>query len=41
MSRIGKLPIEVPNGVTVEKRDGNVIFVKGPKGESPTNVYSE
>lgn len=33
MSRIGKLPIPVPSGVTVEKRDGNVIFVKGPKGE--------
>lgn len=33
MSRIGKLPIKIPAGITVEKRDGNVIFVKGPKGE--------
>jgi len=33
MSRIGKLPITIPNGVTVEKRDGNLIVVKGPKGE--------
>lgn len=33
MSRIGKLPIAIPAGVTVEKRDGNVVAVKGPKGE--------
>lgn len=33
MSRIGKLPIKVPNGVTVEKRENNVVFVKGPKGD--------
>jgi large subunit ribosomal protein L6 len=32
MSRIGKLPIVVPAGVTVEIKD-NVITVKGPKGE--------
>lgn len=32
MSRIGKLPIEIPKGVTVG-RDGDVISVKGPKGE--------
>ena len=31
MSRIGRLPIPVPKGVTVEVRDGNV-QVKGPKG---------
>ncbi len=31
MSRIGKLPIAVPAGVTVEFKD-NVITVKGPKG---------
>ena len=33
MSRIGKAPIAVPNGVTVTLKDGNVISVKGPKGE--------
>lgn len=33
MSRIGKQPVTIPNGVTVEKRDGNTVFVKGPKGE--------
>lgn len=32
MSRIGKKPIEIPNGVDV-KIDGNVVTVKGPKGE--------
>ena len=33
MSRIGKAPIAVPNGVTVTLKDDNVISVKGPKGE--------
>lgn len=32
MSRIGRSPIAVPAGVTV-KVDGNVVSVKGPKGE--------
>ena len=32
MSRIGKLPISVPAGVTVSQKD-NVVTVKGPKGE--------
>ena len=32
MSRIGKLPITIPEGVTVEYRD-NVVTVKGPLGE--------
>ena len=32
MSRIGKLPITVPAGVTV-KVEGNVVSAKGPKGE--------
>lgn len=33
MSRIGKLPISIPAGVTVAVSDENVITVKGPKGE--------
>ena len=33
MSRIGKLPIAIPAGVTVTIEDGNVVTVKGPKGE--------
>ena len=32
MSRIGKLPINIPAGVTVTVKD-NVVSVKGPKGE--------
>lgn len=32
MSRIGKLPIEIPAGVTLTVDAGNVITVKGPKG---------
>ena len=32
MSRIGKLPIAVPAGVTVTI-DGNTVTVKGGKGE--------
>ena len=32
MSRIGKLPIHVPAGVTVTIKD-SVVTVKGPKGE--------
>ncbi len=31
MSRIGKLPIEIPSGVTAEIK-GNELHVKGPKG---------
>jgi large subunit ribosomal protein L6 len=32
MSRIGRKPIEIPEGVTVDLRPGSVL-VKGPKGE--------
>ena len=32
MSRIGRLPIAIPAGVTVSVADGNVVTVKGPKG---------
>lgn len=32
MSRIGKAPIEIPAGVTVQVKE-NVVSVKGPKGE--------
>jgi large subunit ribosomal protein L6 len=36
MSRIGKKPIEIPNGVSIEIKTG-VIKVKGPKGELSWN----
>jgi len=33
MSRIGRAPIELPKNVSVEVMGGNVVKVKGPKGE--------
>ncbi|MCK9611746.1 MAG: 50S ribosomal protein L6 [Bacteroidales bacterium] len=33
MSRIGKLPIEIPQKVQVTLSDDNLVTVKGPKGE--------
>ena len=33
MSRIGKKPVVIPAGVTVAVAEGNVVTVKGPKGE--------
>ena len=33
MSRIGRLPITVAAGVTIDIKDGNTVTVKGPKGE--------
>lgn len=40
MSRIGKKPIPVPAGVTVTV-DGNVVQVKGPKGQLTRTVRPE
>ena len=39
MSRIGKLPITVPAGVTV-KLDGHTMHVKGPKGELTRTLHN-
>lgn len=33
MSRIGKLPITIPQGVEVKIADDNTVSVKGPKGQ--------
>jgi large subunit ribosomal protein L6 len=38
MSRIGKLPISIPEGVTVEIKD-NLVTVKGPKGELSEQIH--
>jgi len=38
MSRIGKKPIEIPDGVKVTL-DRDVIIVKGPKGELSLNIH--
>ena len=32
MSRIGRMPVAIPAGVTVEVAEGNVVTVKGSKG---------
>ena len=34
MSRIGRMPIAIPAGVTVTVDDTNLVTVKGPKGEN-------
>ncbi|MDO8336283.1 MAG: 50S ribosomal protein L6 [Candidatus Saccharibacteria bacterium] len=39
MSRIGKLPVAIPDGVTITV-DADTIVVKGPKGELSTPVLS-
>ncbi|MGH4120655.1 50S ribosomal protein L6 [Clostridium sp.] len=38
MSRIGRLPVVIPNGVTVAVSEANVVTVKGPKGELTQNM---
>jgi large subunit ribosomal protein L6 len=38
MSRIGILPIEIPQGVTVSIDKDNLVTVKGPKGELKQQV---
>ncbi len=39
MSRIGRLPIDIPSGVNI-KVDGSVVTVKGAKGELTLTVAS-
>ncbi len=41
MSRIGKLPVNLPKGVSVEISDSNVISVKGPLGELKQNIAKD
>jgi large subunit ribosomal protein L6 len=38
MSRIGKLPIEIPQGVKINVTNDNVVEVKGPLGELSQKV---
>ncbi|MCR5436322.1 MAG: 50S ribosomal protein L6 [Treponema sp.] len=40
MSKVGKLPVAIPAGVTVNT-DNGVISVKGPKGELKQNYHQE
>ena len=39
MSRIGKMPISIPEKVEVTIADGNRVTVKGPKGELTKSFY--
>ena len=39
MSRIGKKPVIIPANVTINVAEGNVVTVKGPKGEL-TNTFN-
>ena len=39
MSRIGRMPIDLPAGVEVKIEDGNKVTVKGPKGTLTQNLH--
>lgn len=41
MSRIGKQPIVIPEGVTVDIAEGNVVHAKGPKGELTKTMHPD
>ncbi len=41
MSRIGRMPITVPAGVTVDVAEGNVVTVKGPKGSLTKQLHGD
>ncbi len=41
MSRIGKLPISIPSGVSITVSDNNIVTVKGPKGELKQELKGE
>ena len=41
MSRIGKLPITIPAGVTITVSDDNTVSVKGPKGSLSEKISQD
>ncbi|HPE96108.1 MAG TPA: 50S ribosomal protein L6 [Bacillota bacterium] len=41
MSRIGRMPITIPAGVTVDIADNNLVTVKGPKGTLQQSLSSD
>lgn len=41
MSRIGKNPVSIPEGVTVDIAEDNVVSVKGPKGELSQALHKD
>ncbi len=41
MSRIGKLPVELPSGVSFAINNDNVVTIKGPKGELSQKIHKD
>ncbi|MDP4088035.1 MAG: 50S ribosomal protein L6 [Bacillota bacterium] len=41
MSRIGRMPIAIPAGVTVDVTPDNVVTVKGPKGQLTRTMHKD
>ena len=41
MSRIGKAPISLPAGITIDVDKSNVVTVKGPKGELQQQIDAD
>ncbi len=41
MSRVGRLPVAIPNGVTVTVTPENVVTVKGPKGQLEKAMHKD
>ncbi len=41
MSRIGRLPVAIPAGVTVKVDENNLVTVKGPKGELSQQIHPD
>ncbi|HPT79139.1 MAG TPA: 50S ribosomal protein L6 [Candidatus Atribacteria bacterium] len=41
MSRIGKMPVVLPKGVTLTVSEGNLVTVKGPKGQLTQKIHKD
>lgn len=41
MSRIGRMPISIPSGVTVALDNNNTVSVSGPKGQLSENIHQK
>ncbi len=41
MSRIGNAPINIPSGVSIDVNQGNLVTVKGPKGELQQQIDAD
>ena len=41
MSRIGKAPISIAQGITIDVDKSNMVTVKGPKGELKEQIHPD